>query len=158
MVCVRKETNACSHMRWQTASHPPSARTLRRAPGLGKGSLQIQEALCCSWWRGGLHLCPTVLPPRVSTILTFLSSLPLLWKVTWAWETWEENIGRDWNPSVTAEEKACPIVVSNPGDTPRVWPETRPHFYLDVIRSGLIAWSQQLYAFYFCTCCFLLLK
>lgn len=31
MVCVEKETNACFHMTWQTASHPPSANTIRRA-------------------------------------------------------------------------------------------------------------------------------
>lgn len=63
--------------------------------------------------------CPTVLPPGVSTILTLLSSLHVLWKGTRAWETWEENIGRDWNPSGMAGEKACPGAVSNPADTPR---------------------------------------
>lgn len=31
MVCVGKETSASSHMTWQTASHPPSANTIRRA-------------------------------------------------------------------------------------------------------------------------------
>nr|KAF6335477.1 makorin ring finger protein 2 [Pipistrellus kuhlii] len=72
MVCVGKETNACSHMTWQTASHPPSASTIRRAtvPMELDADMITQGPLLqlVVLWAP----CPTVCPPQASTVLTLL--------------------------------------------------------------------------------------
>lgn len=58
MVCVGKETSACSHMTWQTASHLPSASTTRRAAvltGPAAGKSPALPWLRCVGHRQGLR-------------------------------------------------------------------------------------------------------
>nr|KAF6469938.1 hypothetical protein HJG59_012269 [Molossus molossus] len=140
---VRKETNACSHMTWPTASHPPSICKYYKKGYCAYGTHCKYNHSRPSATAGGavgsvLHSVPSPgfhspHPPSDLTAPIVKTNLHEPGK-----REKRTLVIRDRNLSGMAEEKACPSVVSNPGiSNTQSSPEIKPLSYLDAIRSGL---------------------
>ena len=142
MVCVGKETSACSHMTWQTASHLPSANTTRRALAPTELVADNDHTRPSAAAGGAMGTVPHGVPS-----LGFHSPHPPSYLTASIVKTNLHEPGkrekrtlvlRDRNLSGMAKEKTCPSVVSNPGGCSDLQnsPELKPHSYLEAIRSG----------------------